>query len=1415
MNHSPQLSVRNGLEIAIVGMSCRFPEGNNINAFWGNLKNGKESVSIFSDEELREAGIDRETIQSPNYVKAGGSITGTEWFDTHLFKYSPREAEVMDPQLKILHECAWEALENSGYCSDTFKGLVGNYIGSSTNLYWIDTVYHQARDFIKEAELLNGSQFFSTRLSHQLNLKGPSYTVQTACSSSLVAVHLASQALLSGDCDMALAGGVSLTLPEKRGHFYQDGMILSPDGHCRPFDANARGTVNGNGAGIVVLKRLEDAVADGDFIHAIVKGSAINNDGSNKVSFTAPSVEGQADVIKAAHLMAEVEPESISYVEAHGTGTMLGDPIEIEALKLAFNTRKKGFCGIGSVKANIGHLDNAAGVAGLIKTVVSLKHRMIPPHINYEKPNVNIDFENSPFYVNNKLTEWKNSEFPLRAGISSFGMGGTNAHVVLEEAPDIETSDRGRRYQLLSFSAQTEKSLEELTKKLADYLNQDPDVNLADVAYTLLNGRKSLKHRRMLVVSDIEEAKRELFSMNPVKVQTKIYDGASKQIIFMFPGQGAQYVNMGLDLYREEKIFREELNRCCQILEEISGVNWMELLYPSDPEAKASDAINQTSNTQPAIFIFEYSLAKMLIGWGIRPDGMIGHSIGEYVAACLSGVLSLKHALKLVYDRGILMQQLPKGSMVSVKASQDDILPLMSRDLSLAAVNGPLSCVVSGSDEEINILETKLNREGFKYIKLLTSHAFHSSMMDPILAAYKEKIKEINLHHPNIPFISNVTGEWITASQAASSDYWVNHLRQTVRFSDGIKHLVSGSENIFVEVGPGRALSALVRQQEQGESELAIVNTVRHSKERVPDDKFLLQNIGKLYIYGVKIDWPKYYSLERRHRVPLPTYPFDRKFFSISKDLKSRESASLPQSELEAESKQHITPKDDKEQKIIESYKEVTGLKNISPHADFFEIGGSSLTAVNVVARLQKDFDISINHLFEYPSASDLAQHITFKGEKNKVDKHVLSSYLVARRERHRLVEDKIRDIEETRFLYDDKNRRYEEANLFYQLNYKEILLTGATGYLGVYLLRDLLTKSDSNVHLIVRSKNQIEAENRMKEKICSYFDPSFYDKFKQRIFVYSGDLARNDFGLDMSNYQYLSETIQCVIHSAGNVSHFGNYDTSFEANVLATKNLIDFSLTGVMKDVNHISTLAVASGTVKNKKDILYTEYDNDLGQVIENPYPKTKLEAEKIVIEAREKGVNVNIYRVGNIVFDSKSGRFQENIEQNALYSMMKSYIEIGLVPEMERDTDFSCVDDVSRAIISLFDKEELMNETHHIFNPNYMSLSDLLTTPDLNIDVKETSIDKFLDFIFDEKQADRHASAIYNLQLHSIGEELEVFDDAELTVFHITADKTNMLLSKTGFIWNDINDQLVRKMIEYGQQVNFFSKSKKIKW
>ncbi|SDX35788.1 thioester reductase domain-containing protein [Marininema mesophilum] len=1413
-------STSNGLEIAIVGMACRFPGGSHIDAFWENLKNGVESVTHFSDEELRDAGIDWETIRHPEYVKAGGAIAGTEWFDHHLFGYSPREAEVMDPQVKVLHECAWEALEHSGYATDEMEELVGVYIGSGTNLYWMNTVFQHAGDFMREALLLNSSQFFSTRLSHQLNLKGPSYTVQTACSSSLVAVHLAAQALLSGDCDMALAGGVSITLPEKRGYFYQEGMIMSPDGHCRPFDAGAKGTVNGNGAGVVVLKRLEDAIAAGDNIYAVVKGTAINNDGADKISFTAPSVDGQAEAIRAAHQMAEVEPESISYVETHGTGTVLGDPIEVEGLKVAFHTNKRNYCALGSVKANIGHLDNAAGIAGFIKTALSLKHRLIPSSINFEQPNEKIDFANSPFYVNTQLQEWRPSSSPLRAGVSSFGIGGTNAHAILEEAPDRGESDPGRSDHVLALSAQSKKSLDEQGKRLLTYLEQHPDVNIADIAYTLLIGRKKCRYNRTWVVSDSKEAKEQLSANQLTKSSPITVAGKSSQpITFLFPGQGSQYPNMGRDLYREEKVFREEVDRCCAILQRVRGDDFKEILFPTRTEVSEQDHIHQTMNTQPAVFIFEYALAKTLMSWGIRPDRFIGHSVGEYVAACLSGVLSLENALRFISTRAELMQGVAPGSMVSVMAPKDNILPRLKGNLSLAVENAPSLCVVAGPDKEMEELLDSFAQEEIQYKKLITSHAFHSAMMEPILHAFREKAKTMDFHEPKIPYISNVTGTWITSADATDPEYWVTHLRQTVQFSQGVKELLKDTNQILLEVGPGRGLSTLVRQHLPKPSTHLVATTVPTSKEKGSDYRFLLQNIAKLHASGVKVDWMQFFSGERRFRIPLPTYPFDRQLFRIQpqrdgvSDRRLESTIPLPQKESTAlnsgfEEEIEGPPLTATEQKIMAAYREVTGVQHIKREDDFFDLGGSSLTAVNVVARLQKEFHLSINDLFEYPRPLDLAEQIQVRSDGQRVNKNKLKTYLHALRERIGREREAQLNFGEVARLYNKKKQVYQEKDLTHRVTYSDILLTGSTGYLGSYLLRDLLHHTESCLHLIVRSDEQGKAEERVKEKLAETFGSRLLEKEKERIFVYCGDLTKADLGLDTSVYQRLSETIQCVMHAAANVSHYGKYEESYVANSLATQHLIDFASVGRSKDFNHISTLAVASGQIDGEHDLMYTEFDHDLGQVIDNPYPKTKLDAEKMLMEARGKGLKVNIFRVGNIAFDSTSGKFQKNIKQNAIYSIIQSYVKIGWIPEMERDLDFSCIDDVSQAIISLFDKEEILNETHHICNPEFISLSELLTYPSLMLEMKKVAIDEFIDYVFDEKRIQRYESDIYNIQVHSIGDEIPAVEELKNhTLFHIRSEITMLLLEKMSFQWNPIDEPAAQKMIQHCRDVNLF--------
>jgi len=880
---------QNSLEgIAIIGMSGQFPGAKNIDKFWHNLRNGIESVSYFTEQELAHAGVDAAVLKDPNYVKAKAVLEDIELFDASFFGFSPREAEITDPQHRFFLECAWSAIENAGYNTETFEGSISVYAGASgMNTYFLNNLYsnHDLRQSVGDYQLFvaNDKDFLPTRVSYKLNLKGPSVAVQTACSTSLVAICLACESLLNYKSDLAIAGGVSIMVPQQIGYLYQEGMILSPDGHCRAFDAKAQGTVIGSGVGIVVLKRLEDALADGDYIHAVIKGSAINNDGSAKVGYTAPSVNGQAEVIAEAMAMAEVEPETITYIEAHGTGTPLGDPIEIAALTQAFraSTQKQGFCAIGSVKTNVGHLDTAAGITGLIKTVLALKHKLLPPSLHFEVPNPEIDFTNSPFYVNAKLWEWKADSTPRRAGVSSFGIGGTNAHVVIEEAPIVETSGESRPKQLLVLSAKTSSALDTATANLLEHLKQHPDLNLADVAYTCQIGRRALGHRRMLVCCDRDDAVSALLTLEPKRVKTSFQLSRERPIVFMFPGQGAQYVNMALELYQVESVFREQVDLCSELLLPQLGLELRQVFYPNEDQAEvATQQLQQTAITQPALFVIEYALAKLWMHWGVRPQAMIGHSIGEYVAACLAGVFSLSDALALVAARGRLMQKLPGGDMLAVPLPEKEVQPLLDKQLSLAAINGPSLCVVSGSTDAVEQLKGKLSEQGVESCLLHTSHAFHSEMMEPILGQFTEQVKRVKLQPPQIPYISNVTGTWITAAEAKNPNYWAKHLRSSVLFKQGLQKLLKEPERVLLEVGPGQTLSRLARLHPDQCTEF-VLSSLRHPHDQQSDVGFLLNTLGQLWLAGIQIDWSKFYANEKRHRLPLPTYPFERQRYWI------------------------------------------------------------------------------------------------------------------------------------------------------------------------------------------------------------------------------------------------------------------------------------------------------------------------------------------------------------------------------------------------------------------------------------------------------------------------------------------------------------------------------------------------------
>ena len=985
----------NDTDIAIIGMSCRFPGAANLEEFWQNLQRGVESISFFSDEELLTSGVEAATLEQPNYVKAGTVLANIELFDAKFFDFSPREAEIMDPQHRIFLECAWESLENAGYALQTGDNVIGVYAGVGINTYLLNNLYPN-RDVITDTYPLmigNDKDYLSTRVSYKLNLRGPSINVQTACSTSLVAVHLACQSLLNGECDMALAGGVSITLPQKAGYWYQEGMINSPDGHCRAFDAKAKGTVKGNGIGIVILKRLEPAIADGDYIYAVIKGSAINNDGFLKVGYTAPSVEGQATVILEAQAVADIEAETISYIEAHGTGTELGDPIEIAALTKAFRTTtaKKKFCAIGSLKTNIGHTDVAAGVAGLIKTVLSLKYQLLPASLHFEEPNPQIDFANSPFYVNKTLSEWQSNGTPRRAGVSSFGIGGTNAHVILEEAPALEPSGFSRPWQLLVLSAKTPSALDTTTAQLAEYLAQQADANLADIAYTLHCGRQSFKHRRMLVCQDTQEAAVALRTLDPKKVFTYFPRVENRPVVFMFPGQGAQYVNMAYELYQTESVFREQVDFCAEYLKLYFELDLREVLYPSQEQiTEATQQISQTAITQAVLFVIEYALAKLWMSYGIHPEVMIGHSIGEYVAACLAGVFSLEDALSLVVARGQMMQSAPRGTMLAVLLPESEVHPLLHDGLSLAAVNGPRRCVISGLTEAVEVLQNQLTQQGVECRRLQTSHAFHSEMMESIVAAFTERVKQVKLNVPQVLYLSNVTGTWITAAEATDPNYWATHLRQTVRFAEGIQTLLEeDSARILLEVGPGQTLTTLAKHNSDQVAEPVILSSLRHPHDNQSDMAFLLSTLGQLWLVGCSVDWSGFYANERRQRLPLPTYPFERQRYWVDPPKLAGSSVQSLATHMHSVSLQthprskqlshtYVAPRNEIERQITNVWQEMLSIASVGIHDNFFELGGDSLIAVSLSIKLRDLFQISLppQSLLQVPTIAQLANLI-------------------------------------------------------------------------------------------------------------------------------------------------------------------------------------------------------------------------------------------------------------------------------------------------------------------------------------------------------------------------------------------------------------------------------------------------------
>lgn len=865
-------------DIAIIGMSGKFHKSENIDAFWNNLVKGQELIHFYDDEELEKLGIGKELLKNPNYIKSSAFIDNSESFDYSFFGYTKEEAELMDPQIRIMHEQVWLALEDANYNLDQYKEKIGLYLSASDNLNWRAETLMNPNSSVGSfmTARLADKNFISTLISYSLNFKGPSYYINTACSSALTALHIACRSLLLKECSTALAGAVSINTTTEYGYLYEDDLIFSNDGHCRTFDKDSSGTTFGDGVGVVVLKRLEDALNDKDHIYAVIRATAVNNDGKRKVGYTAPSVNGQADCIKLAHSFAGIAPEDVSYIEAHGTGTKLGDPVEIEALNKAFNYNKNHSCAIGSVKSNLGHLDAVAGIVGVIKTALSLKNKMLPPSINYNEANPEINFESGPFYVNNTLQKWvSNNNQLLNAGVSSFGIGGTNAHVVLEEAPELKENFDSNVYQLITFSAKTRTALKNYEKTLRIFLEKNEDVKIPSLAYTLNTGRKDFRYRNYIVCKNKEEAINQLIQLD-LAPEKEIGNNRKRKIVFMFSGQGSQYFLMAKQVYLDNSFFKSIIDEGFKIVTKLTGIDYSLILGYTDSETVNKELINNTFYTQPLLFLVEYAFAKLLIRLGVKPDNMIGHSLGEYVAACISEVFSFEDALYVLTKRAELMAKIEEGDMIGIGANLDEINHLLPKNVSIAAVNTANSFVASGTKKAISEFAEILVQNNISYVPLKTSHAFHSDMMDTILEEYEEIIKKITLSSPKYSFISNLTGEVITKEQATSAKYWVDHLRGTVNFFEGINYLLQEGDGIYIEIGPGHTLTSFLKQNQHYNSDQIDIQSIRHIKNDVDDYKYFNESLGRMWEHGIDVDWEAYYEYQKHYKILAPTYVFDK-----------------------------------------------------------------------------------------------------------------------------------------------------------------------------------------------------------------------------------------------------------------------------------------------------------------------------------------------------------------------------------------------------------------------------------------------------------------------------------------------------------------------------------------------------------
>lgn len=986
--------------IAIVGMAGRFPGAESVSEFWRNLRAGVESIVDLSEDDLLASGVGEKALANRSYVRRAALMTGIEEFDAEFFGFTPSAARTMDPQHRLFLQTAWHAFEDAGYNPAEIDKSVGVFGTSSASGYLLHNlmshydpqmVIGQGASFdMVNLSLQNDKDHLATRVAHQFNLRGPAIAVQTACSSSLVALHLAVQSILNGECEMALAGGSSLRVPHRVGYWYDPGSMVSPTGYCRPFDVRSDGTIFGSGVGVVVLKPLEDAIDDGDRIHAVIRGSALNNDGATKMNYAAPNAAGQAEVIAEAHAVADVDASTVSYIESHGTGTPLGDPIEIEGLRQAFDISEEprpGPCYVGSVKSNIGHLETAAGMAGLIKTILCLKHRAIPATLHYTSPNPEMHIDRGPFVIRGQDGPWEWDGI-RRAGVSSFGVGGTNAHVVLEEAPPVPEPEVRPGSQVLLLSARTAEALQSARTALASELSDVDDISLPDAAYTLTR-RKTEPVRMAAVVSDQEHAVTVLGAAEHDNVfigegvggaGRAGTDGSAERVVFLFPGQGAQHVGMARGLYDTEPVFRQHFDACADAFREEMDFDLRHEVF----EGTARN-LERTDRTQPALFAVEYSLAKLAESYGVRPGALAGHSIGEYVAGTLAGVFDLPTAVKAVSMRARLMHASARGVMVAVPLSPDAVAEYLSSEVDIATVNDPGSCVVAGSEENIRAFQARLAEKGIAARRVRTSHAFHSRLMDPVIPEFTAFMSRLELREPQIPLLSNVTGTWMSAGEATNPATWARQIRATVRFADELDVLLDDPKRVFVEVGPGGSLTSSATRHPRWSADNRAVRLMRHHAQNRNDDDAFLLGLGQLWAAGVDVDWTPRIG-EQPRLLSLPGYPFERQRHWIEHNANAgwvagaaggngagaAPTAGAPTMTGSAGGRPQL------ETTLQRIWAQCLGISSIAPTANFFELGGDSLIAISVaMAAAKEGLDLTPQDLYENQTVASLARTLT------------------------------------------------------------------------------------------------------------------------------------------------------------------------------------------------------------------------------------------------------------------------------------------------------------------------------------------------------------------------------------------------------------------------------------------------------